>query len=255
LKLYEKSPFSGEPGAISIGDRIIGIWRFGLSWDRDLHAQQVCINYLQNVLDNKYFLLRNVTLPDLPLPIPLILIGPPGVKAINASAIKGVFRAKGDNLLSLDAHNKRYVAVRPNLVKRAFLMSQAVQDYLFHRDIMLPGVEAVLFFSHPGVHIEPVQPATRIVQRDGIESFVTGILQSPVIMSSTDGQVIADTLLKSDLRKPQANTIPEPSKPSMKESSARQDGLKSWQWFVIGILLLITLAVLVGIAYIFLTAI
>jgi hypothetical protein len=254
LKLYEKSPFSGEQRAISFGDRIKGVWRFGLSWERDLQAQQVFINHLKNALDNKFILLRNVNLPDLPLPIPLILIGPPGVMAINASAVKGVFRAKGDKLLSLDAHNKRYVAVRPNLVKRASLMSQAVQDYLFQREIMLPGVEAILFFSHPGVHIEPVQPATRIVQRDGIESFVTGVLQSPVIMSSTDGQVIADTLLKSDLLKPQTNTISEPPKSSVKAHTARQNGLKSWQWFVIGILVLIALAVLVGIAYIFLTA-
>ena len=249
MKIHEKSPFSGEIRAITFRDRIIGIWRFGLAWDRDLQAQQVFINFLQNTLDNKFILLRNVTLPDLQLPIPLILIGPPGVTAINASAVKGVFRAKGDKWLSLDSHNKRYVAVRPNLVKRAFLMSQAVQDYLFQRDIMLPGVEPVLFFSHPGLHIEPIQPATRIVQRDGIESFVTGILQSPIIMSSTDGQVIADTLLKSAFQKPQANAVSEPFK-----SSAKQNGLKSWQWLVIGILVLITLAVLVGLAYIILTA-
>lgn len=254
MKLNEKSPFSGENRAITFGDRIKGIWRFGLSWDRDLQAQQVFINYLQNALDNKFTLLRNVTLPDLPLPIPLILVGPPGVKTINASAVKGVFRAKGDKWFSLDAHNKRYVAVRPNLVKRAFLMSQAVQDYLFQRDIMLPGVEPVLFFSHPGLHIEPIQPATRIVQRDGIDSFVTGILQSPVIMSSTDGQVIADILLKSAFQKHQASGMSEPPISSVKAHSAEKNGLKPWQWLVIGILVLITLAVLVGFAYIFLTA-
>ena len=254
MKIHEKSPFSGEIRAITFRDRIIGIWRFGLAWDRDLQAQQVFINFLQNTLDNKFILLRNVTLPDLQLPIPLILIGPPGVTAINASAVKGVFRAKGDKWLSLDSHNKRYVAVRPNLVKRAFLMSQAVQDYLFQRDIMLPGVEPVLFFSHPGLHIEPIQPATRIVQRDGIESFVTGILQSPIIMSSTDGQVIADILLKSAFQKHQASVMSEPPKSSVKAHTAEKNGLKPWQWLVIGILVLITLAVLVGFAYIFLTA-
>jgi hypothetical protein len=62
---------------------------------------------------------------------------------------------------------------------QGILMSQTVQNFLFQRDILLPGVEAVLFFSHPGLHIEPIHPATRIVQRDGIESFVTGYLQSP----------------------------------------------------------------------------
>lgn len=254
MKLYEKSPFSGQEGAITVGDRLRGIWRFGLSWDRDLQAQQVFVNYLNNTLENKFILLRNMTLPGLPLPVPLILIGPPGVKAIYASAVKGVFRAKGDKWLALDASHKRYVAVQPNLVKRAFLMSQAVQDYLFQRDIMLPGVEAVIFFSHPGLHIEPVQPATRIVQRDGIESFVTGVLQSPVIMSSTDGQVIAETLLKSNSLKPPANTVIEPAKSSLKVHTAGQTGLKSWQWFVLGILFLITLVVLIGFAYIFLTA-
>jgi hypothetical protein len=133
-------------------------------------------------------------------------------------------------------------------------MSQAVQDYLFQRDIMLPGVEPVLFFSHPGLHIEPIQPATRIVQRDGIDSFVTGILQSPVIMSSTDGQVIADILLKSAFQKHQASVMSEPPKSSVKAHGAEKNGLKPWQWLVIGILVLITLAVLVGFAYIFLTA-
>jgi hypothetical protein len=253
LKLYENSPFSGQKGAITIGDRLKGIWRFGLSWDRDFKAQQVFVNHLNNTLDNKFILLRNVILPGLPMPVPLILIGPPGVKAIYASAVKGVFRAKGDKWLALDAHHKRYVAVQPNLVKRAFLISQAVRDYLYQRDIMLPGVEAVNFFSDPGLHIEPVQPTTRIVQRDGIESFVTGILQSPVIMSSTDGQVIAEMLLNSSSLKPQATTSSESPKSTTKARSTGQTGLKSWQWFVLGILLLITLAVLVGFAYIFLT--
>jgi len=254
LKLYEKSPFSGENGPISIDDRIRGIWRFGFSWDRDLQAQQIFINHLRNTLDNKYILLRNVTLPDLPIPIPLILIGPPGVKTINVSAVKGIFKVKGDKWLSLDASNNRYVAVRPNIIKRASLMSQAVLDYLFQCEILLPGVESVLFFSHPGLHIEPDQPATRIVQRDGIESFMTGVQQSPIIMESTDGQVIADTLLKSDFTKPGLNLKSGPAKSNAKAHATKQYGLEYWQWFVLGILILITLVVLIGTIFIFMTA-
>lgn len=212
LKLFERSPFSGENRSISFGDRIKGIWRFGLSWDRDLQAQNLLIGQLKKALDNKFILIHHMTLPNLPMPIPIILIGPPGVKTIYASAVKGVFRAKGENWFSLDAPNKKYVAVSPNLVKRAFLMSQAVQDYLSHREILLPGVEPVLFFSQPGLHVESVQPITRLVQLDEIDRFVTTILQSPVIMSSSDGQVIADVLIRSESKKPQATAKPKQMK-------------------------------------------
>lgn len=212
MKLFERSPFSGENRSISFGDRIKGIWRFGLSWDRDLQAQNLLIGQLKKALDNKFILIHHMTLPNLPMPIPIILIGPPGVKTIYASAVKGVFRAKGENWFSLDAPNKKYVAVSPNLVKRAFLMSQAVQDYLSHRKILLPGVEPVLFFSQPGLHVESVQPITRLVQLDEIDRFVTTILQSPVIMSSSDGQVIADVLIRSESKKPQATAKPKQMK-------------------------------------------
>lgn len=212
MKLFERSPFSGENRSISFGDRIKGIWRFGLSWDRDLQAQNLLIGQLKKALDNKFILIHHMTLPNLPMPIPIILIGPPGVKTIYASAVKGVFRAKGENWFSLDAPNKKYVAVSPNLVKRAFLMSQAVQDYLSHREILLPGVEPVLFFSQPGLHVESVQPITRLVQLDEIDRFVTTILQSPVIMSSSDGQVIADVLIRSESKKPQATAKPKQMK-------------------------------------------
>jgi hypothetical protein len=177
-----------------------------------LQAQNLLIGQLQKALDNKFILIHHMTLPSLPMPIPMILIGPPGVKTIYASAVKGVFRAKGENWFSLDAPNKKYVTVSPNLVKRAFLMSQAVQDYLSHREIILPGVEPVLFFSQPGLHVESVQPITRLVQRDEIDRFVTNILQSPVIMSSSDGQVIADVLLRSESKKPQATAKPKQTK-------------------------------------------
>lgn len=212
MKLFERSPFSGENRSISFGDRIKGIWRFGLSWDRDLQAQNLLIGQLKKALDNKFILIHHMTLPNLPMPIPIILIGPPGVKTIYASAVKGVFRAKGENWFSLDAPNKKYVTVSPNLVKRAFLMSQAVQDYLSHREILLPGVEPVLFFSQPGLHVESVQPITRLVQLDEIDRFVTTILQSPVIMSSSDGQVIADVLIRSESKKPQATAKPKQMK-------------------------------------------
>jgi hypothetical protein len=253
LKVFEKSPFSGENRSITLGDRIIGIWRFGLSWNRDLQAQQLLIDRLKKGLDNKFILLHNVPLPSLPMPVPLILIGPPGVQAIYASTVKGVFRAKGENWLILDAPKKRYVSVQPNLIKRAYIMSQAVQDYLFHREILLPGVEPVLFFSQSGLHVEPVQSITRIVQRDGIDRFLSSILQSPVIMSSSDGQIIAEVLLKSDAKNSKANAGPETHKP--KGRGVNKKGLQPWQWLLIVLLILFILVALTLLAYIFLTAV
>ena len=249
MKLYERSPFSNENRSISFGDRIKGVWRFGLSWNRDLQAQDLLIDQIQKALDNKFILLRNVTFPNLAMPVPLILIGPPGVKAIYASSVKGVFRAKGENWLSLDAPKKRYVTVQPNLVKRTFLMSQAVQNYLVRCDILLPGIEPVLFFSQPGLHVESVQPVTRIIQRDGIDRFVTSILQSPIIMSSSDGQVIADVLLNSEANQPQAGAKHEPQ--TKKVSGANKKGLKPWQWLLVGLLVLFIFLALIALIYIF----
>jgi hypothetical protein len=72
-------------------------------------------------------------------------------------------------------------------------------------------------------------------------------------MESTDGQIIAETLLKGDLDQQKANRMAEPSAISVK---AGVPSNKVWNRGSgsIGILFIIALAVVIELAYIFLTA-
>lgn len=254
MKLIERSPFRPDGQSITLTDRLRGIWKFGLAWERDLHAQEELIGQLGSGLDNRYIMLRNISLPSLGLPVPLILVGPAGVKVIQASALRGIYRAKGEQWSVMVSSGKGYVSARPNLLRRSALMARAVQQALEQRGHHLPDIEPIVFFASPGLHVEKLQPEARLVQRDDIEHFLGDILQGPTIMDSTGAQVIADSILKMESMKAAPQGAGEPGPLARPVRRERKLVLKTWQWLVIGLLAAAALVALTLLAAIVLGA-
>jgi hypothetical protein len=171
--------------------------KLGRGWFEDMQAQDVLIASLGKVLDNRFVLLRNVTLEGLDVPIPVVLVGPPGVWVFYPSALRGLFRARGDVWEGMDSRQEVFRPALPNLITRTQLMAQAVAAFFAARNLTLPTTEPVLFFSEPGTHVETIRPAVRIVLVDGLERFIVGMLQSRVWLERDEVEKAVDLLIKS----------------------------------------------------------
>lgn len=96
MKIIDKTPFQDVSGKISVVGRTQGTLKYGLNWFPELEAQKVVIAQLDRTLEKGFVLIRNFTLPNIEVVIPLILIGPGGVSVIYVTQVKGQFEAKGD---------------------------------------------------------------------------------------------------------------------------------------------------------------
>ncbi len=159
----------------------------------DEEAQEALITQLSRILSNQYTLIRNVQVEGLEAPVPLILIGPTGISIINASSVKGIFQAKGDTWAEM-GHNRQFQPARPNLISQTLFMAQAVEEYLKKNGYAVPEIPAILFFSHPGTHVDSIRPSVRIVLMDGLERFITGLLQGHPVLSKADAQNYIEAL-------------------------------------------------------------
>ncbi len=172
MQIIDKSPLVSEDGNISFFDRIRGSLQYGRSWFADMQAQEEAIRALSS-LDNRYTLLRNLTLPDAGVPIPLILVGPTGVWVIYVSNLRGVYRAKDDSWMRMDGGHFR--PVKPNLVRRTQLLARALQVYLERQGVHAPEISTALVFTDPAQHVDVLNPTVRVVLSDALDRFVLSI--------------------------------------------------------------------------------
>ncbi len=198
MKVIDRSPKKEAGGVIDkIRERIREVMEFGLSWESDIQAQEIILTQLSKTLNNKYVMLRNIQLEGLEIPIPLVLVGPPGLFVMYTSAAKGVFRAKGESWSEMNGRTRKYEPARPNLAARTLLMSRAVEAYLTRRGQHLLEIQAVLLFTSPGTHVETIRPDLRVVQMDGLEHFISSLTQTRSFLSPEDVQKIVEALLQS----------------------------------------------------------
>jgi hypothetical protein len=246
MKVIERSPIGGDGGPNSIVSRVKGIWQFGWSWDRDIQAQSTLVRSLGAVLDNTYTIISNVALPGFSLPVPLVLIGQTGVRTFYASAVKGIFRVKGDNWYKLAENDKRYKLVRPNLVRRTELMSRAIIDYLGENSIYLDETESVLFFSQPGIHVDAPESPIRLLQIDGVNRYAASLKEEKTVLDAMEIHHITEILTKSKSTGAKSSESFGSLKPPSDMVGFGDFKLKVWQWillFVLAMLMLITVII------------
>ena len=236
MKVINCSPFRDEEGSIGLDDRLRGTWQFGSTWNKETKAQDRLVSQLKTQLDNKYTLVRDVSLPGLGIPIPMVLIGPTGGQVFYASAIQGLYRAKENSWSVMDNRNRRYTPSQPNLIKRTTLMSHAIFGFLNNKGFQVEEPEPVLFFSDPNIHVDAIHPAVHILLADGASRFIENLAQNPQILDTIKVKSISDTL---------AETKPDPE-PSHQPSKLRIGTLEMhrWQWSVLAILALLLLCMM-----------
>jgi hypothetical protein len=196
MKVIKNSKLNPKESASSPMGDVIGSIKSGLNLSEGIQAEDAVIASLERMLDNRYVILRDVTrdvtLPGLRVPIPLVLLGPTGVRVLNPSSKRGIYRAQGENWEQMDDRRQDFKPAQPNLIMRAQLMARAVEKFLTGQGYELPEVEPVLVFTEPGVHIETVRPVVRVILIDGLERFTAGLAQGYPILEKEDVQKIAD---------------------------------------------------------------
>src|SRR5215510_6015685 len=97
MKIIDKTPLVDQKGDLGFMQRIQGMLRYGFRWPAELQAQKAIVTFFDRNLEKGYTLLRNVTLGQSDILIPLILVGSGGIFAINLTFLRGRYEAKGDS--------------------------------------------------------------------------------------------------------------------------------------------------------------
>jgi hypothetical protein len=182
MKIIDKTPFQNEKGEIPLWDRLQGTLKYGQSWYTDLQAQKVIIDQLNRLFEKGFVLIRNLTLPGSEIVEPIILIGPGGVYVIHVTHLRGQYEAKGDQWNKRDNSGQSQPAPI-NLMSRVIRLAKALERYLQIQGIDLSfHVEPFLIAADPGMHVDTMRPAVRVVQSDAIKQFAASLIQAPPML-------------------------------------------------------------------------
>jgi hypothetical protein len=162
----------------------------GKAKQEELDAQEQLIGVMERSLGGDFTLIREITLPGLGTPIPMALVGPPGIFVLYTSAVKGTFRARGDAWLKLDdSGNMKNVS--PNLPKLTRLYAEAIRKFLAQNEFPNAEIEAVLLFSQPEAFVENIKAPIRMVMCDGMESYSASLrLLNPIFSTEERATVV-----------------------------------------------------------------
>jgi hypothetical protein len=206
MKIIDKTPLLDEKGELGVKQRLQGMLQFGFSWPNELQAQKVIINFFDRQLERGYTLIRNMTLGQSGITIPMILLGPAGIFAINITHLRGRYEAKGGswNIQSGDG----YTPASINLIQITSRMARALQAFIERQGVKLPvSIEPVLIAAEPGLHIESVGSAVRVMMIDGIKPFVSGLATGRPVLSPEAVHEFTERILNPRLRKKQPLTV------------------------------------------------
>jgi len=257
----------GQPSH-GFGDRM-DRFILGRGPSQDAASQDAVIAILEKGLDNRFTMLRNVSLAGRAGTIPLILIGPPGLTVIYPSSLRGIYRAKGDEWEFMDERRENFRTATPNLIVQSQQQSQDVEAWLRSNGLHITcPIDPVLIFTDPGIHLEMARPAVRIVQLDAADRFISGLLQSPPSLSNEEIQAISAMFTKAGDIEADKTSSPEndvfslredltqkPAQPSLTDRIPRGEKavttlnkipFSNRQWYLIGCLVIVNIVILIG---------
>ncbi|OGO40956.1 MAG: hypothetical protein A2W36_00860 [Chloroflexi bacterium RBG_16_58_14] len=277
MKVFDcaNQTIKGQPSH-GLGDRI-DLFRLSRGASQDAQAQDAVIAVLEKALDNRFIMLRNASLEGHPAAIPLILVGPSGLTVIHPSSLRGIFRAKGDEWDQMDERRENFRPANPNLIVQAQQQAQDVEAWLKSQAMRAPPpIDSLLIFTDPGIHVEMARPAVRIVQIDAVDRFITGLLQSPLVLSKEEVQTITTMFTRSGEMDASLTASPEKDVFSLRDDLGKKPGQSSItdriprgekavttlnkipfsnrQWYLLGCLVIVNIVILIALVLFILTS-
>jgi hypothetical protein len=195
MKIIDKTSQQDANGNINIIARVQGTLKYGLNWSAELEAQKTVIAQLDRMFEKGFVLIRNFTLPNSEIVIPIILIGAGGVWVIYVTNAKGNFEAKGDQWNTVNNDGKALPA-NINYITRVAQLGTVFQKFLKIQKVEMPNpVEAVLIAADPGAQIDAVRPMVRVVRSDAIKQFASSLLQARPVWRTDFIHELADRII------------------------------------------------------------
>jgi hypothetical protein len=190
MKIIDQTPLLDANGQLSLVNRIQGMLKYGFSWPANLEAQTKVIAQLNKVIEKGYTIVRNQQLGASEIVVPLILIGPAGIYVMEATPLKGLYQARGDEWGTVNNGNFQPAGI--NLLSRTARLAKILQVYFERQGLKLTApVEPILLAADPGLHIESVRPTVRPVMSDAIDRFAANLLSGrPIYNSQTVDEFI-----------------------------------------------------------------
>jgi len=214
MKLIDKTPLLDAKGELGFVQRVQGMLKFGFSWPNELTAQKAITTFLDKNLEKGYTLIRNLTLGASEIMVPMILLGPTGIYVIHVTYLRGRYEAKG-NLWNQESGNS-FKPAPVNLIQRTARLASAVTAFIERQGVKLPiSVEPVLMAGNPGLHIESVRPAIKVMMIDGLKPFVSNLSGGRPVLSAELVHELVERLTepRSPKKETPAAPAPEPRAP------------------------------------------
>lgn len=208
MKIIDQTPLLDANGQLSLVNRIQGMLKYGFSWPSNLEAQARVIAQLNKVIEKGHTLFRNQQLGASEIIVPLILIGTSGIYVMEATPLKGLYQARGEEWGTLT--NGRFQPANINILRRTARLAKILQAFFERQGLKLAApVEAALLAADPGLHIESIRPAVRPVMSDAIDRYAASLLNSrPVYNAQEVGEFVERLQHPRSAR--QAEQPPEP---------------------------------------------
>jgi len=215
---------SGEDGLQKVqGALSDALSRVGITVEREGEALEAITRQFGRLLDNRYTMLQNVPLPGQGKPIPLVLVGPPGIVAINPRGEAGVFRAREDSWLVMNRRTQQYEMPHENPMQQTQDYATAVVAFLQEKGAPMREVQPLLALANPAAHVESSRPMVRILPVDALDRYIATLAQGQSVL---DGQAVQGLveLFSTPPEKP-----PEPE-PEVKPEPEKAPPPLSGQW-------------------------
>lgn len=181
MKIIDKTPLLNEKGELGILQRVQGMFKYGFNWPSELEAQKAIITFFDRQLEKGYTLIRNIPLGASGIVVPIILLGPTGIYVIYVTYLRGRYEVRGN--IWNEASGDSYKPASVNLIQITARMANAVKAFIERQGVKLPiEIEPVLIAANPGLHVESVRPAIRVVMIDGVKSFVSSLATSQPVL-------------------------------------------------------------------------
>ncbi len=220
MKIIDKTPLLDEKGELGIVQRVQGMLQFGFNWPNELQAQKAIITFFDRNLEKGYTLIRNYTLGQSGIMVPIILLGPTGIYVIHISYLRGRYKVIGDTW-NVEAGDD-FKPAPINVIERTMRMAKAVKAFIERQGVKVPvNIEPVLIAGDPGLHIETQRPAIKTMMIDGIKAFVSTLMTGRPVLSTENIYEFTERIINP---RPPKKEQPAPAKAPEPEPRA------AWEW-------------------------
>jgi hypothetical protein len=219
MKIIDKTPLLNEKGELGIAQRVQGMLKYGFQWPGELEAQKAIMTFFDKQLEKGYTLIRNIPLGASGIVVPMILLGPTGIYVIHVTFLRGRYEARGTSWN--EASGEGYKPAAVNLIQQTARMAKAVMAFIERQGVELPvQVEPIIIAANPGLHVESVRSAVRVILIDGVKSFVASLASEPPVLRPEAVHEFTERIVNP--RSPRRETAgPVSGKPAWQEEATK----------------------------------